>query len=179
MRVVHSLLVVTTLIVVTSTSARAEKMKVPCSKEVVEVGSSVIQQAVTLMAQNVYFHRGHINTEAGKKAITAVVFNRMNDCSRPWPRSIRAVITSGKERGKNCDFSWQCDGRSDVPEDMERFEKDLVLAKKWLREYLDGTFEDPTEEATWFLYKENSKPRSWPEGLTATATFGQYTFYSY
>jgi spore germination cell wall hydrolase CwlJ-like protein len=160
-------------------SARAEQMNVPCSTEVVEVAESRVLLAIELMAKNIYFHRGHENNREGKKAITAAVFNRMNDCSHNWPRSIAGVITGGTERGKNCDFSWACNGPSKaIPKNRDRFKADYVLAERWFREYVNGTFQDPTDGATWFLHKNSTYPQSWPK-LVKAGTFGQYTFFRY
>jgi spore germination cell wall hydrolase CwlJ-like protein len=158
--------------------AHAESMKVPCSTNTVEVSDELVGRAVTLMALNIYFHRGDQNTETGKRAITAVVLNRMNDCSRKWSRSIRGVIEAGQERGARCDFSWKCDGRPDVPQNLTRFGEDYILAKRWFGEYQSGTFVDPTDGATWFIYKEDKPPRSWPK-LVRAGTLGAYTFYKY
>jgi hypothetical protein len=131
-----------------------------------------------MLARNMYFHRGETNTDEGRKAVTAVVFNRMGDQKRRWPRTIYGVVYDGHERGKNCDFSWTCDGKSDTPGNTARYAHDLVLARKWLSEYERDVFKDPTSGATWFIYKKDTPPHSWPT-LMKTGTFGVYTFYRY
>ncbi|MFM2374725.1 MAG: hypothetical protein RLZZ234_720, partial [Candidatus Parcubacteria bacterium] len=139
---------------------------------------AVRENEVTELALNMYFHRGEKNTDIGRKAITAVVFNRMADKAKRWPRTVVGVIQDGHERGKNCDFSWTCDGLDDTPDDAVRYARDRALAEKWLTEYRKGAFVDPTKGATWLLYKEDTPPASWP-ALQKTGTFGMYSFYRY
>lgn len=133
-----------------------------------------------LLALNMYFHRGEANTDMGRKAITAVVFNRLDDRDHYWgPKSIRGIITFRYVPGrKDCDWSWYCDGKDDVPDDVARFNHDLALAKRWLNEYHKKTFQDPTGGATWMIYKKSPYPKSWPP-LVLTKTYGEYSFYRY
>jgi spore germination cell wall hydrolase CwlJ-like protein len=136
-------------------------------------------KAVRLLALNIYFHRSDKNTVQGKKAITAVVFNRMHDCKHPWPRTVISVITAGRERGVRCDWSWTCDTNPDKPVDSVRFAQDHELARLWFGEYLDGQFDDPTNGATWVLHKDSPYPESWPDHLVDYGVIGQYRFYGY
>ena len=138
----------------------------------------ITEEDVELLALNIYFHNGGTNTEMSKKAITAVVFNRVDDRDHHWPRTIRGVIRGGKERGRNCDFSFECDTYSDVPKDIKRFRADRALVERWVTEYCAQVFEDPTHGATWFINKRIQPPRSWPM-LVRTKTYGQYSFYRY
>lgn len=142
------------------------------------VATQVTKEDVELLTLNIYFHNGSTNTDMSKKAIMAVVLNRLEDRDHYWPRTIRGVIRGGKERGENCDFAWGCDSYSDVPEDVERYQRDRQLIERWLTEYCAGVFKDPTNGATWFINKRRKPPRSWPK-LEATKTYGQYTFYRY
>lgn len=49
----------------------------------------------------------------GRYAVANVVFNRVD--SALWPNTVKGVITDGLERGRSCDFSFMCDGRSENP----------------------------------------------------------------
>lgn len=137
---------------------------------------------IELLALNIYFHRGETNTDSGRKAITAVVFNRLDDREHYWgPKSIRGIITFRYRKGrKDCDFSWYCNGLDDTPGDPERYAHDRALAKKWLTEYRSGRFKDPTGGATWFIYRNTPLPRSWKQyDLKRAGTFGEYRFYKF
>ncbi len=150
-----------------------------CERPAVPINRERAQEAIRLLALNIYFHSGHLNTQDGKKAITAAVFNRMHDCTHNWPRSVRGVINAGKERGTRCDWSWRCDGRPDVPEDPNRYAKDYELARRWFNDYLNGQFGDPIKGATWVLRKDSPFPRSWPDDLVDRDVIGQYRFFGY
>ena len=135
---------------------------------------------VRWLALNMYYHRGERNTDRGRKAVTAVVLNRLTERNHYFgPRSIRGIITFGYEPGKcTCNFSWYCDGKDDVPDDPRRFDHDRRLAAKWLSQFHAGTFEDPTYGATWFIYKRAPYPQNWPD-LEWTSEHGEYAFYRY
>ena len=91
-------------------------------------------RAAECLAKNMYYEARNQGT-AGVLAVTAVVFNRVND-SR-FPNTICEVVYQGPTReswktrktlDKNdavyypiknrCQFSWYCDGKSDVPKDI-------------------------------------------------------------
>ena len=137
-------------------------------------------ESVRFLALNMYFHRGETNSDIGRKAITAVVFNRLKDHAHYWgPKSVKRIITFGYKSGRSdCAFTWNCDGKSDIPANPQRFAQDFALAQKWYVEYQRGTFVDPTSGATWFLYRRSEYPTKWPV-LIQTGTFGEYTFYKF
>ena len=145
------------------------------------VPTNTFETDVEWLALNTYYHRGEANTDEGRKAITAVVFNRLNDRKHHWGvRTIKGIITNGVERGKNCDFSWFCDGLEDEPDDPVRYARDLALAKKSLAAYRARTFKDPTSGATWLIYKGDPLPASWKKyKLKVVGTFGEYRFYKF
>ncbi len=138
----------------------------------------VFENKVTWLALNMYFFRGETNDDRGKKGLTAVVFNRMTDRTQDFGRrTIRGIITHGYVPGEcTCAFAWYCDGEDDTPYDLVRYAHDRKLARKWLRQFHEGTFEDPTYGATWFIYKFNEYPSSWHE-LEYTIELGEYAFY--
>lgn len=49
----------------------------------------------------------------GRYAVANVIFNRVD--SRLWPNTVKGVVTDGLERGRSCDFTFMCDGRSENP----------------------------------------------------------------
>jgi N-acetylmuramoyl-L-alanine amidase len=141
---------------------------------------TMLEHDVSLLAKNIYFHQGETNTHLGKKAITAVVFNRMTDPTHNFGnRNVEGVVTFRYDpTRRDCDFSWYCDGKTDTPKDTTRYANDRRLAWRWYLEYQLGLFEDPTVGATWFLAKEATFPTSWPP-LTDAEMFGRYRFYRF
>lgn len=49
----------------------------------------------------------------GRRAVAATIFNRRDD--RRFPNTVAEVVNDGRERGRLCDFSFMCDGKSDLP----------------------------------------------------------------
>jgi spore germination cell wall hydrolase CwlJ-like protein len=61
---------------------------------------------------------------SGQQAVAEVVINRSN--SSKFPKGICAVVT------ETCDFSFYCDGLSDVPKEKSAWQKALKIAKNAL-----------------------------------------------
>ena len=70
------------------------------------------------MAKNIYFEAGN-QSLAGMLAVGLVVKNRIIDGR--YANSVKGVVTQGKRDAKGniipkqCQFSWYCDGKSDIP----------------------------------------------------------------
>jgi spore germination cell wall hydrolase CwlJ-like protein len=128
------------------------------------------------LALNLY-HENRFDSELGRRAIAAVVFNRMND-SR-WPDTVMEVVTDGTERGPRCDFSWYCDGKKDFNTKFFPWLQNYVLAYRVLIERDAGRFTDPTHGATWYHVRTMKKPGSWPDALVRVGDVGNHTFYRY
>lgn len=90
------------------------------------------------LAQNIYFESRADNL-AGQYAVADVVLNRVNDTR--YPNTICEVIQEGpvskwllEEKGKRvpirnrCQFSWFCDGKTDVPYEMDEWRKAQEIA---------------------------------------------------
>ena len=69
------------------------------------------------LAEAIYFEsRGE--PLAGQIAVAEVVLNRVD--SRSYPGTVCGVTTQGAGSGRGCQFSYACDGRSDVDEQRGR-----------------------------------------------------------
>lgn len=126
------------------------------------------------MAQNIY-HEARGESREGKIAVAHVTLNRVRHSS--YPDTICDVVYQGpisawylKEKNKvvplrhKCQFSWWCDGRSDMVGDQEAWKDSLsiallVMAKIEL---------DPTNGAThyWNPKKVKNDP-NWNYPITA------------
>ena len=73
---------------------------------------------ITCLAKNIYFEAA-IESTAGKLAVAHVTNNRVD--SRYFPNSYCDVIYEGNHwanglpKRNQCQFSWYCDGRHDIP----------------------------------------------------------------
>jgi spore germination cell wall hydrolase CwlJ-like protein len=112
------------------------------------------------LAMNIYFEARN-DSLAGKFAVADVVLNRVD--TERYPTTICAVVRQTKTtvnwKGKivpklsKCQFSWFCDGKSDVPKDQAAWKVSYRVAAEILE---DGRFRGITEGATHYhaLYVE-------------------------
>ena len=128
-----------------------------------------IDRDLDCLALNIYFE-SLSEPEAGKIAVAHVVMNRVAD--RRFPNSVCEVIRQGGERVRDrCQFSWWCDGRSDLPHNARRLRaiKDLAREAYWRRS------EDPTGGALW--YHADYVSPYWRTAFEKGPTFGRHIFY--
>ena len=122
------------------------------------------------MALNIYFE-ARSEPETGQLAVGHVVMNRV--ASTRFPGTVCGVIQQGGElRRYRCQFSWWCDGRSDIPGNKRLWEKSAELALKvyW------GRTVDPTEGALWY-HADYVKP-TWRKAFERGPKIGRHIFYS-
>ncbi len=82
------------------------------------------------LALNVYYEARGSNL-ADKAAVADVVLNRTLD--RRYPATICGVVQDGYKPGRSdCQFSWYCDGRADVPQDMDSWYEAQTIAYSML-----------------------------------------------
>ena len=137
---------------------------------------------IECLAKNMYFEARNQGT-AGILAVTAVVLNRVND-SR-FPDTICEVVKQAQTRvswlNKNkrypiknrCQFSWYCDGKSDVPKNKELYNN----LEGWATSILSGEidFIDITDGAT-FYHADYGQP-SWAKMKERTVKIENHIFY--
>lgn len=130
------------------------------------------------LAKNIYFEAGN-QPIAGKIAVAQVVQNRVESVN--YPDTMCGVVYQAKWRTNwngslvpvrnKCQFSWYCDGKSDVPEDSVTWEIALMTAKAvhW------GEYGDITEGAT--HYHADSVLPYWADSLNETVIINNHKFY--
>lgn len=127
------------------------------------------------LALNIYFEaRG--STLADRAGVANVVINRMND--RRYPDTICGVVQQGnRDKDGNmlknqCQFSWYCDGNSDVPQDIDMWIESQMLAWYMIE---DGKYSGLTEGATHY-HATYVKP-GWRHDLQLVGRIGEHIFY--
>ena len=151
----------------------------------------VPDRAPECLALNMY-HEARSQGTAGLFAVSAVVLNRVND-SR-FPNSVCEVIEQGPIREswktrqhkdlpdskrkyypiKNkCQFSWYCDGKSDVPYNKKRYEELLDLSKAIM--YNEISFVDITDGA--LFYHADYVTPGWAKTKQKTVEVQDHIFY--
>ena len=143
------------------------------------------------LAYNMY-HEARGQGTAGIYAVSAVVLNRVND--HRFPNTVCEVVEQGPTREswktkkpkdldpeervyypiKNkCQFSWFCDGKSDIPYDKEVYNKMLKLSENIL--YNDYSFVDITDGAL-FYHADYVRP-DWAKTKQRTIEIEDHIFY--
>ena len=147
-----------------------------------------IESAIVCLALNMYYEARNQGT-AGLLAVAGVVFNRVND-SR-FPDTICEVVKQGPIRAswkrdgtyhpiKNrCQFSWYCDGKSDIPKEMKKYNRILNIARSILTNnspFREG-FIDITDGAT-FYHADYVTP-GWAKTKQRTVEIEDHIFYKW
>lgn len=127
------------------------------------------------LALNIYYEaRG--STLADRAAVANVVMNRTLD--RRYPDTICDVVKQGIQDSAGnmvrhqCQFSWYCDGRSDVPTDTDMWVESQMLAWSMIE---DNKYRGLTEGATHY-HATYVNPR-WARDLQLVGRIGEHIFY--
>jgi spore germination cell wall hydrolase CwlJ-like protein len=120
------------------------------------------------LAEAIYFEsRGE--PIAGQIAVAEVVLNRTR--SRSFPGTICGVTKQGVGSGRGCQFSYACDGLSDVMKASAARDRSEKLA----RLMIDGRPRIVSGGATYF-HTRTIRP-DWSRKFDRTVTIGQHMFY--
>ncbi|MES2667246.1 MAG: cell wall hydrolase [Pseudomonadota bacterium] len=118
------------------------------------------------LTEALYFEaRGE--TLQGQFAVAEVILNRVD--SPAYPKSVCGVV--GQRGGGSCQFSYICDGRSDVMREKDSLDR----ARRIARVMLDGGPRVLTGGAT-FFHTKSVRP-SWAKRFARTASIGAHLFY--
>ena len=127
---------------------------------------------VDCLAQNIYWEARNQSIN-GMYAVAKVTLNRVRD-SR-WPSTVCAVVKQRKQRGGSwiCQFSWYCDGLSDIPRHKQSWDMARLIATVTI-EY--GTTEDFLYKTYW--YHSNKVNPYWASAYNPTRVIGDHIFYT-
>ena len=153
-----------------------------CSPPVpaMELKNLIRQDQTKCLADNMYFEARNQSTFA-KKAIVYVTLNRVQH--RTFPNTICKVVKQGKvypwKRNvpikHKCQFSWYCDGKSDIPKERKAWNKSYDLA---VNMYFNKSY-DNTRGSTHY-HTDYVKPY-WrtDKRLEYVTKIGSHLFYRY
>lgn len=122
----------------------------------VEIGANVDYNELQCLAKNIYFEARSESPDE-QIGVAYVALNRAN--AERFPDTICGVVTQGpisvwylENKGREvplrnmCQFSWYCDGKSDIPRERAAWK----YAQRIAEEVLKGKHEDPTDGALWY-----------------------------
>jgi spore germination cell wall hydrolase CwlJ-like protein len=131
------------------------------------VGEEPLDHAITCLSRTIYWE-AKSEGAAGMEAIANVVMNRLGH--KGFPNTICEVVKQGHERGA-CQFSWWCDGRSDIAEE----DKPYAIAKEIARKALNRQLPDRTGGAMYFHQRKITP--GWSAEYIKTVEIGEHIFY--
>lgn len=160
--------------------------------EEINADSLDLNDEVTCMALNIY-HEARSEQTAGMRAVADVVLNRVK--SSQFPNTACEVIKQGPVReswktsrfpdlpeserifypirGK-CQFSWWCDGHSDIPTEPNSWQRSLEVAKGILYYDIGVGLTDGADH-----YHTHEVNPAWNKAMVFIITVGDHKFYKY
>ncbi len=127
------------------------------------------QKARHCLAQAMYFE-ARSEPKAGWQAVGDVVINRVRD--RRYPDSICEVVFQGEFRRHRCQFSFACDGRSDLAYNEKFWNASYDLAGELL---IKGSNSEIAGLAT--HYHADYVAPKWAAQMQALTKIGRHIFY--
>lgn len=128
------------------------------------------------LAKNIYFE-ARSESELAKRAVGWVTLNRV--MSDRYPDSICEVVqqgiknSDGSMRRHMCQFSWYCDGKSDIPQEEDEWREALRVA--YMVQYNYSQFSDPVEGAT--MYHATYVSPRWTDSYERVTRIDSHIFY--
>ena len=130
------------------------------------------------LAQNIYWEARSEDIE-GQVAVAFVVLNRLKN--KKYPNTICNVVKEGPTivgtsfpKRNTCQFSWYCDGRSDIPKNTTSWDIATTLTYEIL---VLNKYADPIDGATHY-HATYVSPR-WAKRLAKTKQIGIHIFYKH
>lgn len=144
--------------------------------EMLQEAVLAVGMQLTCLAVGIY-HEARGEGNAGMAAVANVVINRVHDPR--WPDTPCEVLSEGPTLKwdanaplrDRCQFSFYCDGKSDVPKNQKSFAQAVRIAEEQWYSY--GLSLDITEGATY--YHATSIDPKWP--YTYITTINNHKFY--
>lgn len=150
--------------------AYAEDKFVPTAKKVKLADSERL-----CLAQAIY-HEARGETEAGQMAVANVIINRA--FSKKYPSTICGVVFQNADRGRyKCQFTFACDGRSDMGTERKAWNRSIKLAEAAFAEFQQGERPDVIPGNVLFYHTTAVAPK-WSHTFRRVAAIGSHVFYS-
>ena len=148
------------------------------AKELYSEGSNPQEYCLAL---NIYYESRGSNL-ADQEAVADVVLNRVRDGR--YPNTVCEVVKQGKQKKSwkdpnkmvmvrnMCQFSWYCDGKADVPKDIDAWVTAQQIAYFMI---LDGKYRGISEGAT--HYHATYVNPEWAKDMALVGRIGAHVFY--
>ncbi len=151
-------------------TAYAEKAYVPTVKKV-----KLAEGEKLCLAQAIY-HEARGESREGQLAVANVIINRA--LSKKYPSSICGVVFQNADKGRyKCQFTFACDGRSDIGRERTAWNRSVKLAEDAFYEYQQGERPGVIPNSALFYHTTAVAPK-WSHTFRRVAAIGSHVFYS-
>lgn len=137
------------------------------------------QEERLCLAQAIY-HEARGEPEAGQWAVAEVILNRV--ASSRYPSSVCGVVFQNASRRNACQFSFACDGRSDMGGKGNRIVRESwvkanLIAMSAYQRFQQGKTLDVLPDTALYYHTPNVTPK-WSQVYRRVAAIGDHIFYS-
>lgn len=127
------------------------------------------------LAQAIY-HEARGESEAGQWAVANIIINRA--FSKKYPTTLCGVVYQNADKGRyKCQFTFACDGRSDVARDQSSWRRAQRIAESAFFEFQRGDRPDVLPANALFYHTTQVAP-NWSRTYKRVAAIGSHVFYS-
>jgi len=136
----------------------------------------MFESALVCLALNIY-HEAKNQSYLGQLAVGQVVINRVYD--ERFPDTVCEVVTQGPTYSwkpdfpvrNRCQFSWYCDGKSDIPKEDYAYEVAVMAAEDILYNDINDLTDGSTHYHAYYVIPE------WAQTKTQTIRIEDHIFY--
>ena len=122
------------------------------------------------------YHEARGESEEGQWAVGNVIINRA--FSKKFPTTICGVVFQNVRKGSRaCQFSFACDGRSDMGKDQRAWARSEEIADTAFAEFQMGDRPDVVPQDTLYYHTRAVAP-SWSRTFQRVAAIGAHLFYA-
>ncbi len=127
------------------------------------------------LAQAIY-HEARGESREGQLAVANVIINRA--FSKKYPTTICGVVFQNAEKGRyKCQFTFACDGRSDIGRERTAWNRSIKLAEDAFYEFQRGERPGVIPNSALFYHTTAVAPK-WSHTFHRVAAIGSHVFYS-
>jgi spore germination cell wall hydrolase CwlJ-like protein len=127
------------------------------------------------LAQAIY-HEARGESREGQLAVANVIINRA--MSKKYPSTICGVVFQNADQGRyKCQFTFACDGRSDMGRERNAWNRSIKMAEDAFYEFQRGERPGVVPNSALFYHTTAVAPR-WSHTFNRVAAIGSHVFYS-
>lgn len=122
------------------------------------------------------YHEARGESREGQLAVANVIINRA--FSQKYPSTICGVVFQNADKGRyKCQFTFACDGRSDMGRERAAWNRSMQLAEDAFYEFQRGERPDVVPASTMYYHTTAVAPR-WSRVFNRVAAIGSHVFYA-